>query len=196
MLTRRLLEWNKDLATKADENGSTPLHFAAGQHCGYRPGSEIFQLLEANTAALYQPDHHGLLFPIHVAASVGAKNIVYLFVKKYHSSSRLRDAKGRTFLHVAVDRNQRSVAFYACRNASLACILNMQDNDGNTALHLAVKAMNLGMVRVLLETREVSMNLANAEGQTPLDTAEYMILQGWSGYKVGNLYLPMLSNYK
>jgi len=168
VLTRRLLEWEKDLATKADENGSTPLHFAAGR----RQCSRL--VLEANTAALYQRDRQGLC-PIHVAASVGAADIVAMFVQRCHISSCLRDARGRTFLHVAVEEESCSVVSYAC-GASLAWILNMQDNDGNTALHLAVNAMHFGMVCELVATREVNLNLTNAKGETPLDTAEYMIL--------------------
>ncbi|CAN6165562.1 unnamed protein product [Urochloa humidicola] len=196
VLTRRLLEWNKDLATKVDENGSTPLHFAAGCQSRSRTVlSEISQLLEASTAALYQPDHQGF-FPIHVAASVGARDIVALFVEKCHSSSRLRDAKGRTFLHVAVEKEQWSVVAFACdQNASLACILNTQDNDGNTALHLAVKAMHLRMVCILLGRRDVNMNLTNAKGQTPLDTAKYMIPPGWSGRKDSARHIHYLLGY-
>ena len=64
----------------------------------------------------------------------------------------------------------------------------MQDNDGNTALHLAVKAMHFGMVCGLVGTREVNLNLTNAEGETPLDTAEYMIPLVWFGCKVGIYY--------
>ena len=75
----KLLKWNethlcpqnKDPATQRDENGSTPLHFAAAIVSVFRPSRVCRQVLEANPNALYQPDHAGF-FPIHVAASVGA----------------------------------------------------------------------------------------------------------------------------
>ncbi|XP_044445628.1 protein ACCELERATED CELL DEATH 6-like [Triticum aestivum] len=49
---------------------------------------------------------------------------------------------GRNALHVAVqgsqvDRMDIGTVDYACRNISLSWILNMQDKDGNTGLHLA-----------------------------------------------------------
>jgi len=49
----------------------------------------------------------------------------------------------------------------------------MVDNDGNTALHLAVKAGNLQMFCPLLANPQVNLNLPNNRGETPLDIAQY-----------------------
>ncbi|TVU22559.1 hypothetical protein EJB05_32268, partial [Eragrostis curvula] len=199
VLTRKLLRWNKDLTKRwnqdltiqRDENGSTPLHFAAGFRGAHRRGSVCSQLLEANTDALYQLDNDGLS-PMHVAASVGASQAIGLFLRKCPGSAGLRDAKGRTFLHVAVENKQWWVINHACmhpcplvaricfRQACLspshqAWIMNMQDNDGNTALHLAVQAGSLRMFSALFGNRYVHVSIANAEGQTPLDIAHYMV---------------------
>ncbi|KAJ1274084.1 hypothetical protein BS78_05G035500 [Paspalum vaginatum] len=176
-----VLEWNtdKDLTTERDKNGSTPLHFAAGL-LKDRGGSVFSQVLEANTGAVYQPDNEGL-YPIHVAASAGARQAIRLMVKKCGGTSAgLRDAKGRTFLHVAVVERKVWTVCYACMcmNRSLAWIMNMQDNDGNTALHLAVEAGSLRMFSALVENRHVELNLANAERETPLDIDSYKISQG------------------
>ena len=66
--------------------------------------------------------------------------------------------------------------FYACRSGSLAWIMNMQDREGNTALHLAVKdGNNLGIFRGLFGSTQVNLNLTNAENQTPLDIALYQL---------------------
>ena len=175
-----LLKWNethlcpqnKDLATQRDENGSTPLHFAAAIKFLFRPSSICRQVLEANADALYQPDHAGF-FPIHVAASVGAFRNVDMFVKKCPGSAGLRDAKGRTFLHVAVEKEKVDVIVATCRNLSLSWIMNMVDNDGNTALHLAVKAKSIHMFCPLLANPQVNLNLPNNRGETPLDIAQY-----------------------
>jgi len=174
-----LLKWNethlcpqnKDLATQRDENGSTPLHFAAAIKFLFRPSSICRQVLEANPNALYQSDHAGF-FPIHVAASVGAFWNVRMFVTKFPGSAGLRDAKGRTFLHVAVEKKEANVIRSACRNLSLSWIMNMVDNDGNTALHLAVEAGSLQMFCPLLANPQVNLNLPNSRGETPLDIAE------------------------
>ena len=173
----KLLEWNKTqlcLTTQSDENGSTPLRFAAAIKfmIQFGPSRICRQVLEANPDALYQPDHAGF-FPIHVAASVGAFRNVDMFVKRCPGSAGLRDAKGRTFLHVAVEKDKVDVIVATCRKRSLSWIMNMVDNDGNTALHLAVKAGNLQMFCPLLANPQVNLNLPNNRGETPLDIAQY-----------------------
>ena len=111
-------------------------------------------------------------FPIHVAASVGGSRNIDMFVKRCPGSASLCDAKGRTFLHVAVEKKEANVIRSACRNLSLSWIMNMVDNDGNTALHLAVEAGSLQMFCPLLANPQVNLNLPNSRGETPLDIAE------------------------
>ncbi|KAG0531134.1 hypothetical protein BDA96_05G248100 [Sorghum bicolor] len=178
----KLLKWNethlcpqnKDLTTQRDETGSTPLHFAAAVKFLFRPSNICRQVLEANPDALYQPDHAGV-FPIHVAASAGASWNVDMFVKRCPGSAGLCDAKGKTFLHVAVEKKEANVIRSVCRNLSLSWIMNMVDNDGNTALHLAVEAGSLQMFCPLLANPQVNLNLPNSRGETPLDIAQYKI---------------------
>ncbi|CAN6381956.1 unnamed protein product [Urochloa humidicola] len=169
---RHLCQQNKDLTTQRDENGSTPLHFAAAIMAPFFWQSKnCRQVLEANADALYQPDHAGL-FPIHVAASVGSSGNVRLFLNKSPGSASLRDAKGRTFLHVAVEKKKAKVVSLACRNLSLSWIMNMRDDDGNTALHLAVETGSLQLFCPLMGNTQVNVNLPNNKGETPLDIAE------------------------
>jgi hypothetical protein len=110
--TKELLEreeqWpqEQDLTMQKDGKGSTPLHLAAGLLAGaLRRGSVCSQLLKANKGAFYQVDNDGL-YPIHVAASVGALQAIALFLKECPGSAGLRDAKGRTVLHVAVENKR------------------------------------------------------------------------------------------
>ncbi|KAG8060337.1 hypothetical protein GUJ93_ZPchr0002g25219 [Zizania palustris] len=178
-LTKKLLEWRKDLTTKMDENGSTPLHFASAlnsnqtilQFPWIKP--VCWLVLEANPIALYHADKDGL-FPIHVAASVGSTRSISIFLRWSVSCAGFRDgAKGRTFLHVAVENGRRRVVSYACRNQFLSWILNMQDNDGNTALHLAVQRGNLLVFSTLFGNTHVRLNITNNKGQTALDIAQH-----------------------
>lgn len=160
-----LLEWNNELTSQQDENGSTPLHFAAAGKTYVCP-----LLLGANPDALYQQDHNGS-FPTHMAASVGAKWVIEYFVKNSPNCAGLRDARGRTFLHVAVLKMQKDILNCAWRDQSLSWILNMKDNDGNTALHIAVQAGSLIMFYHLFWNKQVELNLTNEKGETPKDIA-------------------------
>ena len=195
-LTKKLLKWNKnkDLTTERDANGSTPLHFAAGLPGAGNRGSACIQVFDATTSVLYLPDNDGLS-PIHVAAaakaaSAAASANIFLklpiakFVSKCPSSAGLRDAKGRTFLHVAVEKKNVRVVGYACSDRSLAWILNMQDNQGNTALHLAVKDGSLDIFCLLFGNRQVNLNLTNEDRQTPLDIARYNVRPSFYDEKV------------
>ncbi|XP_037414729.1 serine/threonine-protein phosphatase 6 regulatory ankyrin repeat subunit A-like isoform X3 [Triticum dicoccoides] len=177
-LTKKLLEWNSDLTTQRDENGSTPLHFAAALAQQSQRGSICWQVLEANSAALYQSDCNGL-FPIHVAASVGESGTITMFLNKSPSSAGLQDSMGRTFLHVAAEKRKVRIVSSACRNRPLLWILNIQDNDGNTALHLAIQARSLRMFCALLGNRHTHLNLSNNIGQTPLDISPYGVPPGF-----------------
>ncbi|KAG2558338.1 hypothetical protein PVAP13_8NG122002 [Panicum virgatum] len=56
----------------------------------------------------------------------------------------------------------------------------MQDNDGNTALHLAVRAGSLRLFCPLFGREAVNLNLTNANGQTPVDVSLHKIPPGWS----------------
>lgn len=190
-----LMEWNIGLTTQADRNGSTPLHFATsllrpeGVHFWiYRPwfpwersvwhsGMTFDQVLQANAAPMYQIDDQGS-FPVHIAACVGADKAVIKFLEKCPNIAGLRDTKGRTFLHVAVEKKRWHVVSHACRDQQLSRIWNTQDNDGNTALHLAVKLGFLDIFCLLLRNPEVHLNIANNNGETPLDLSESKIIPG------------------
>lgn len=200
-MTKEILKWNSDLTKQGDQNGSTPLHFATsmlrpkGVHFWiHRPwvwfpwergvwnsGRTFDQVLEANEALMYQPDNHGL-FPVHVAACVGANDAVVKFLNKSSNIAGLRDAKGRTFLHVAVENNRRHVVSHACKAQQLSCIWNMQDNDGNTALHLAVKLGFLDIFCSLLQNLKVQLNITNNNGETPLDLSESKTIRDGAFY--------------
>jgi ankyrin repeat protein len=166
--TKMILEWNKDLIKQADQSTkSTPLHFAAswGEH------EVIKLLLDADQSVAYQADGDGS-FPIHVAAFANKVRAVSDLLKGREDCAELRDANGRTFLHVAVLEESQSVVTYASKLQSrkfASSVMNMQDKDGNTALHLAVKMGNLWIFNALMKNRQVMLNLRNNKGQTPLD---------------------------
>uniref|UniRef100_K3Z441 PGG domain-containing protein n=1 Tax=Setaria italica TaxID=4555 RepID=K3Z441_SETIT len=189
VMVKVLLRWNRSLPTQGDKHGSTPLHFASSLHCPFgffwyphwtrnywrtRISNIVAKVFKANPAALYQADNSGL-FPIHVAASIGT---VEFFLRKSPSSAGLRNAKGRTFLHVAVEKRRWEIVSFVCQTPSAEWILNMQDKDGNTALHLAIKSRMLMMCSALLGNKKVHLHLSNVKGHTPLDLSRSNLPRG------------------
>jgi ankyrin repeat protein len=192
-MIEELLKWNKSLTAQGDKHGSTPLHFASSLHRPFgffryclpcarnywraRISNIVSKVFEANPAALYQADNIGL-FPIHVAASIGTTSTVEYFLQKSPSSAGLCNAKGMTFLHVAIEKRRRNIVSFVCQTRSVAWILNMQDKDGNAALHLAVKHRMLMMCCALLGNEKVHLNLSNVKGLTPFDLSTSNLPQG------------------
>uniref|UniRef100_A0A0E0LZ85 PGG domain-containing protein n=1 Tax=Oryza punctata TaxID=4537 RepID=A0A0E0LZ85_ORYPU len=200
---------NLYLMQRADNHGSTPLHFAASLEgpssskyvqlqllllysgiarflsrrfsCIDERNCVTSQLLEISLDAAYQPDKRGM-FPIHVAASAGRHKAVTVLLKKCPGTAGLQDARGRTFLHIAVEKRRHRIVSYACSMAPagglMDSILNMQDKDGNTAIHLAVQLGDMDLASCLMMNHKVRLNLANNKWQTPRHLAEIGIPPG------------------
>ncbi|KAJ1257546.1 hypothetical protein BS78_10G004300 [Paspalum vaginatum] len=164
------------------KNGSTPLHLAASLFAfpstgitpawtwvrSGRPAARL--LLDANVSTAYQPDKEGM-YPIHAAAGSGFPSALMDLLERCPECATLRVAKGRTFLHVAVDNGGILVVRYVCRTPKLSWILNAQDKNGDTALHRAVHAGNYAVFSWLLGNRGVRLDVANKEGVLPIDVA-------------------------
>ncbi|BAT13063.1 protein ACCELERATED CELL DEATH 6 [Oryza sativa Japonica Group] len=203
-----MLQWNDGLSGEADASGSTALHFAASAEgpeielekssllrrlalrwpCSRngrrRRRTSTQVLLKADPSLACRPDSNGE-YPIHVAASMGNLKLVALLLHRCPECAGLRDARGRTFLHVAVDRGREEIVGFATDDrrrrdgSQLATpILNAQDDDGNTALHLAVASGVLNVFCYLLRNRRVCLDLANNDGLTPADLSRCTIPAG------------------
>ncbi|XP_039822217.1 ankyrin repeat-containing protein At2g01680-like [Panicum virgatum] len=165
-ICQALAGWNNgDLISRADESGSTPLHYLASS----TSTDDIGQLL---LSAAKLPDKQGSL-PIHVAAGQGRLDIIDRLLDKYPHSLWSRNASGQTILHVAVQAESYNVVKYVCSQSQhdrmFRAILNARDQDGNTALHLAVLTGHQWIFCQLLSRSHVDLNIANRDGHTPLD---------------------------
>lgn len=208
-MTKKLLDWNKDLIKHGDgSSGSTPLHFAASWDIKKRAGlqsdisrrvqplldvsplhfaasldiSDITELLlDAYESSAYQPDKNGS-FPIHVAALGNNLAVVHVLLEKCPGCVQLRDAQGRTLLHIAASKDYCRLVGYiinqlllankgVCRMQRFASTVNMQDKEGNSALHFAAANGGPGTMRRLIWRKEVELNPQNNQGRTPLDLA-------------------------
>lgn len=140
-------------------------------------GTPFDPLLQANPTPLYQSDDLGL-FPIHIAASTGANKAIVKILEKCPNIAGVRDIKGRTFLHVAVEKKKWNIVALACQTPSLSLVLNMQDREGDTALHKSIKLGHQEIFSLLLENQEVRLNITNLKGETPLDLSQSKIRAG------------------
>ncbi|TVU49847.1 hypothetical protein EJB05_01185, partial [Eragrostis curvula] len=173
------------LAVQKDkQSGSTPLHLAAAlegwpdacilsrcfPNVWPRPETTLALLLDANPCAAYQPDIQGL-YPIHVAALSGSVDAVKTLLEKCPDCATLRDGEGRTFLHVAVEKGRYRVVQYASclMPQEFSSFLNVQDNNGDTALHRAVHEGDLPVFMSLVQNQHVDVKIPNNDDLTPLD---------------------------
>ncbi|RLM58502.1 hypothetical protein C2845_PM18G07750 [Panicum miliaceum] len=87
-------------------------------------------------------------------------------------SSGIRDNHGRSFLHAAALRGHSSIVSQVIKNRMLENLLNQQDREGSTALHLAVESGEYGTVSKLLSSGKVQVHIMNNAGHTPADLIE------------------------
>ncbi|TVU09213.1 hypothetical protein EJB05_42661, partial [Eragrostis curvula] len=166
-ITTQLLSWpeNQNLAKETDESGSTPLHYAASDG-----DSEIVRtFIRIMPSAMYLQDNEGFT-PLHIAAWMGHVDVIHDMLETCPDSAELTDNNGRNFLHVAIDRGHEPIVTYLLGSPILDGIVNDQDKDGNTPLHLAVMAGNPNLA--ILGSGDIELNIANNEGHTPFDLAK------------------------
>ncbi|CAL4982043.1 unnamed protein product [Urochloa decumbens] len=163
-----LLEWSPTLADQVDSSGSSPLHFAASD--GNRKIVKAI-LCAAPPGAVYRKDSCGGLSALHVAARMGHHGVVKDLLRIFPDAGELRDDDGSTFVHAAAREKRSKVVSLAVENPMLHGLLDAQDRDGNTPLHLAVAAGAPGVVEALLRKGKVQADVLNNDGHTAFDLA-------------------------
>ncbi len=100
--------------------------------------------------------------------------------------------KGQTFLMLVAQEgglSNFSIQYYENNYGALE--VNMQDNDGNTALMYAARANNFPVAQTLLSSDRVQIGLRNNETQTALEIAKSL-----GNEEVSNLLSDVLAVYK
>ncbi|XP_025826850.1 protein ACCELERATED CELL DEATH 6-like isoform X2 [Panicum hallii] len=163
-----LLEWRPALAGEVDSGGGTPLHFASSN--GDRAVVQAI-LLAGPPGTVYKKDHPGGLSALHVAARMGHSRVVEDMLEAFPDAAELRGVDGGTFVHAAAREKRSKVVALAIRNPMLRGLLDVQDRDGNTPLHLAVAAGAPAVAEALLQKGKVRADVLNNDGRTPFDLA-------------------------
>ncbi|KAG8364703.1 hypothetical protein BUALT_Bualt18G0026200 [Buddleja alternifolia] len=154
-----------------DEEGRTPLHYAAslGNHAMVR------HLLDKYAPSATQRDKNGS-FPIHLAAIKGHVDIISLLLQDFPDPGELLNWDGCNILHLAAQNGRSNIVSHILNNPDLNELINMKDKRGNVPLHLATMNWHSEIVYALTWDKRVDIKAVNDEGMTALDAAESSML--------------------
>jgi ankyrin repeat protein len=81
----------------------------------------------------------------------------------------LLDNKGQTALHAAAESGKYEAVSFFLRRPEFEGLINEQDKEGNTPMHLAAIKRHDKVVYLLEEGEGLDLNAKNKEGFTTLD---------------------------
>ena len=150
---------------QADDSGWTPLHIAA------QMGNEKFVklLLENDNSHAYVKNYEGLS-AFHIAAKEGNVNVMKELITRSPDIYELLDNKGKTAFHAAIESGKDEVVSFLLTRLKFEGLINEQDKEGNTSMHLAtIKRLNEEVILLLEKGEGLDLNAKNKEGFTTLD---------------------------
>ncbi|CAL5421192.1 unnamed protein product [Camellia sinensis] len=173
---REVLGDCEDVLVYRDAQGSTVLHSASG-----RGQVEVVKDLLSSYDIIASTDNQGST-ALNVAAYRGYLPVVEILISASQSITSITNNYGDTFLHMAVagfrapgfrrlDRQIELIKQLVSEKlVSMHDIINVQNNDGRTALHMAVNDnFQSNLVELLMTVPSIDLNIRDADGLTPLD---------------------------
>ena len=161
---RKVMEKYPFTIKQGDDLGWTPLHIAA------QLGNEKYVklLLENDNSPSYVKNNEGLS-TFHIAAKEGNVNVMEELITTSPDIYELLDNKGQTALHTAAESgNHKAVSFFLTR-PEFEGLINEQDKEGNTPMHLAAIKGHDEVVYLLEKGEGLDLNAKNKEGFTTID---------------------------
>ncbi|RYP56732.1 hypothetical protein DL771_011671 [Monosporascus sp. 5C6A] len=166
------------LRASSSENQDTPMSnsFINTTICSDPSLEMAHDLQDANTRPtaeqlVHVPKKAGWQSPLHLAAQKGHDRIVRVLLQ-HESDCNERDSDGLTPLFHAIIGGHEDVVTSLVEHGRTQ--IDGADDQGHTALHLAVLHRQEGMLKVLLkhcEGNQVLINSYDSAGRTPLHTA-------------------------
>ncbi|KAM4082167.1 hypothetical protein ACJW30_11G150300 [Castanea mollissima] len=160
-LTEILLERKPNIIREQDKFGWTPLHYAAalGQT------ELVTQYLKHDRFVAYILDNDGES-ALHVAAFYGRTKTMEEIIEYCSDACDLTDNKGRTALHAAILGGEEKVVKYILETPVLKCLINEQDKDGNTPLHMSALYKQYRIIYMLAREKKVDIGATNKNNLT------------------------------
>ncbi|XP_057988962.1 ankyrin repeat-containing protein NPR4-like [Hevea brasiliensis] len=132
IIEKLLAKWSS-LAKNIDEEGWTPLHYAAYKH----RTSVVKRLLVEDESCAYVADKKWKRTALHIAACRGFEDTVETIISKCPSCCELTDIRGWNVLHYAViSKNDEVIKAVLRQGSSFIYLLDGKDVKGNTPIHL------------------------------------------------------------
>ena len=141
----------------------TPLHYSS-----FRGNLKIIKLLIENGADINALTINGLNM-LHKAAQGNKPSIIIYYYKKYNMDLNSTDKDNLNALHLATISGMDSSVIYLL---SLGIDPNLQDVNGNTALHYAVKYNRTRIIKKLLQYGAKKNIIDKIHKKTPVMLAE------------------------
>ncbi|KAL8475302.1 hypothetical protein ACS0TY_028107 [Phlomoides rotata] len=175
LLKELLRDCSDDALAYRDSQGATVLHAAAA-----RGQVEVVKDL-ISSGIIDSTDNQGNT-PLHVAAQRGHLAVVEALILASPSLIKATNNAGDTFVHAVVSGFQTPGFRRLDRQIDLLKhllsgkvfdveeIINAKNNDGKTALHLAIAGnIHSDLVELLMTVRCIDVNVRDADRMTPLD---------------------------
>lgn len=144
-----------------NNEGNCPLHMAA---CGGH-ASMVQTLLDIG--CFVDKRNKNSQTPLHLAAMYGKQNVLEVLLKNGAVIDAC-DKDGRIILHWASIGGHIGIVEYLFDEQNLNP--NLQDEQHNTPLHLAIEFEKINVVKKLLKS-ESDLDIANKQGLRPIDVA-------------------------
>lgn len=151
--------------------------------CSIGPNDQLLNAVQSNDLSLFKK-------LLEIGLENGSVDLDYLFDEPYHGTildicciSTGRSEFIKVLLSLGIDvntvnKNKKKAPIHlatANRNKDALLVLlehtptdvNILDSDGNSALHLAVKAEDVKCLTILLESKGIKANQLNRKGFTP-----------------------------
>ncbi|XP_076898024.1 uncharacterized protein LOC143551496 [Bidens hawaiensis] len=175
-ILKQFLDECDDVLMFRDLQGNTLLHSASG-----RGQTEVVKYLLKSYNIINSTDSQGNT-ALHVAAYNSHLHVVKLLISSSPSLITSTNNYGDTFLHTAV-AGFRTPGFrrvdqqidlmknlVSGKIVNIEDIINIKNNDGRTALHIAViENIHSDLVELLMTVRYIDLNIRDVDRMTPLD---------------------------